>query len=382
MDGRVSNIGRLFTKALVLRAFDPSCHDELTKLLESQYGRRAITTFGVFFDTLFSRLSGSPETSAFNTLENALIAYFAKRMEVNPATGVYYTHIEAWQFLVDNGFFGGDDGMLADTTQAAFTKAAKLLGHEATGEVVERGDRGVNFLARYYSAEVWAGRPDSCTDIKRAAYKFMTASNLPVSVTPVQKLMEKSRSASTTDANTPIIGDVATRAIALAAVDLSAPWTESSGDTSWWARFDAAEQYPNDNADGWMDAELTLQLPEFDLQTFRVNVAGCKTLQSLLELPLCALNPTLPVLKPGTVVPDGFGPPAVPNVGLDLGRVFAGSLAPGVDNFRDRLTGGECEALSECVRLCYSQPVREAPAGSVAAASRKRRRAPRRHGGE
>jgi hypothetical protein len=373
MDGHVSNIGRLATKAAALRAFSPEFHEELNKLLESQYGRRAVTTFGVFFDTLFSRLSGSPETSAFNTFENALIAYMAKRMEIHPVTGVYYTHVQAWDFLVKNGFFGGDDGLLADTSTAAFSKAAKLLGHETTGEVVERGERGVNFLARYYSAEVWQGRLDSCTDIMRAAYKFMAASNLPDTITPVEKLMEKCRSACTTDANTPIIGDIARRALVVG----TRVKTNSSGDTTWWAKYDAAEQYPNDNGDGWMDLEVAFQLPTFDLAAFRANVAKASNPESLLELPLCMLNPIFPVAKPGSVVPDGFGPPAVRNVGLDLRRVFIRSLAFGVDNFRDRLTGEECVALSDCVRLCGKQPERGTAVPPKAPSKRTKRRVKR-----
>ena len=105
-DGRVNEVVRLFERMLMLALFHPSFHVEMLKLMRSQTGLRARTTFGVKYDTGYARASGSPETSAFNTILNAFIAYLAFRM--TRVDGRYLKPEEAWARL---GIYGGDDSL-------------------------------------------------------------------------------------------------------------------------------------------------------------------------------------------------------------------------------------------------------------------------------
>lgn len=249
------------------------------------------------------------------------------------------THSEAVEEMDKYGFFGGDDSLVGGMTIEAYSKAAKYTGHVVTGEVVKRGDRGVNFLARYYHRDVWYGNPNSCTDIARAASKFMTAAHLPESLPPVCKLLEKCDSVMMTDANTPIIGEVARAATSLDAKRLRKT-ARSEGDASYWASFDANEQYPNDNSDGWMDDELAIQLPTFDYAAFKAAVDACTAPEQLLALPFCETE--LIPLRAGTsvITSEGRGTEDEPLGPTEIESQVVGSYIPGVGNPADESIWG------------------------------------------
>jgi len=77
MDGRVSNVCRFLEKMIMLRAFAPQYHAEIMEQLRAQHHLPGKTSHGVNHKTLWERLSGSAETSAFNTIINACIMYVA-----------------------------------------------------------------------------------------------------------------------------------------------------------------------------------------------------------------------------------------------------------------------------------------------------------------
>jgi hypothetical protein len=297
MDGRENNIMRLLMKAMMLRAFHPSVHEELVKFCDSQTFLAAVTRFGVWYNTLQSRASGSPETAPWNTPQNGFISYVAKRGEMD-SEGRFLKHRDAITALNEKGMYAGDDSCQGDLSKEAYVSAARMLGHVADGEVLERGSRGVNFLARVYSPDVWNGRTDTMCDIKRTLWKFHVCANLPKHVSPLSKLKEKALSAIVNDANTPLLGEFVTKSVEMIYLN------PSEGDTAWNATAD--HPYPNEN-DGWMDHEFELALPDYDLNAFRTWLSEVREPDQLLSPPLCVVEPTpVPVSSDlPSVVVDG-----------------------------------------------------------------------------
>jgi hypothetical protein len=157
MDGRVSPAARTLERLFMLRLFKKEYHADLRELLQSQFGLVGYTTHHVKYEQGTSRASGSPETSIFNTLLNAFVAYLAFRRTKNPYG--YLTPTEAWARL---GIYGGDDGLTANLDPKCHTAAAKKMGQVLTVDVKKRGEVYVSFLARIYSPFVWTGSPSSC----------------------------------------------------------------------------------------------------------------------------------------------------------------------------------------------------------------------------
>jgi hypothetical protein len=215
---------------------------------------------------------------------------------------------------------GGDDGLVGDCDPNKFIGAASMWGQKATLEQYERGSFGVNFLSRYYSPYVWNGDPNSVCDIRRQASKFHVSCTLPPKVTPLIKLREKCRSLLCTDANTPILGDLAQRVAFLegelnySEYDLS----ENSIRTlrSWWARFASDGQYPNDCV-SWADLYLDRFLPGFNYRAYLAHISKSSSLESLLRLPLF-MEPVPPAPSDFPTVVDGQILPADPE--LDASR--------------------------------------------------------------
>lgn len=288
-DGRTGNLCRELEDTVMMRAFAPMYHDNLLKVMRTQRNRPGRTTHGVRYNSGDSRASGSPETSAFNTLENAFIAFKAHRMTA--ADGNFIQADEAWSRLCALGMFGGDDSIQGDLSIEAYTRAAKSIGHVAKGEFKSRGHRGVNFLSRVYAPDVWCGQTDSMCDFKRALWKFHTCAHLPDTIKPEQKLVEKAISMSASDAETPIFCDL------FDSVNrLRGRVKPSEGDTSWWYTESEDCRYPNTFGD-WMDDEVALAIPDLDREGLQSYLQSATTLNSLLSIPIfigSLLEPKLP----------------------------------------------------------------------------------------
>ena len=281
MDGRVSNVGREFTTNLCLRLFAPEHHDEVRKLAATQVGQVGRTRFGVKFNSGTSRLSGSPETSLFNSMETLFILYLGFRNKTD-AVGQYYTHTRAWQALEKGAIAGGDDSLVADLPLSSFKWAAEQLGHKVTASIRSREKRDkVTFLARYYGPEVWHGNPNSCSDIRRLLDKFHCATSLLDNEVGscLGKLVEKARSIACTDIETPIIGPFCKKVILLG-VDVKA----STGDTSYYAVEEAGDRYPN-RLEPWMLDLVREQMPGAQTPMFYEWLANATSLEELLRVP-------------------------------------------------------------------------------------------------
>nr|AHA86934.1 gp1 [Betegovirus SF] len=300
-DGTIGQPSRTLEERILLNAY-PSCyHAQLIGLHRGTYGKMSIGKFGNRVAALLGRGSGYPDTSIMNTINNAFTMYLAFRMTRGP-DGNFLDADEAWARLCKYCLFAGDDGQSGNLRKEAIKKAADLMGFVVKVEEIQRGQRGVNFLARFYSPDVWFGSPNSMCDLKRQLSKFHTSLVLPPQITPAQKLKEKAMSYVLTDANTPIIGVFCKRAVELTQHAKATGYNIGQFNTT---RFEDAEsQYPNSNDSNWMEAELRIQLPEFDHDRFTNWINTVTTLDELMKPPLC--HPELPPQNKLTVTIDGL----------------------------------------------------------------------------
>ena len=295
-DGTVSPILRVLEEVTLCTAFRSEYIQEITEHHMGQYNRRAVGSFGVKYDTGFARLSGSPETSIFNTIINAFVAYAALRK--TRQVGEFFTPKEAHGRL---GIYGGDDGITCDIDVETYTHVAEELGLRLTAEPIMRNDvRGnhVKFLARVYSPEIWHGCVDSCCDITRQLSKFHTTPVMDMSVSASDKLCEKARSFLLTDPNTPIIGDFCRRVAAVPDVDKRAHvlnLTRANRAIApmlrWNSELDRDVQYPNENVAGWMNAYVREEYFHEDiisdyLNTIPTDAPPQEQYDALMRVPL------------------------------------------------------------------------------------------------
>jgi hypothetical protein len=271
MDGRVNANARELERIVFLMLFHHDHHLELLQLMKSQTGLRACTKHGVQYNTAYARASGSPETSASNSILNAFIAYLGFRMTIRG--GRHMTMSEAWSAL---GVYGGDDGLTPDQDSKAAEKAARIMGQVMTVERVKRGDMGVSFLARRYGPDVWWGDSNSCCDIKRQLAKFHVTTRLSSRITPEIKLREKAFAFSLTDSQTPVIGWFVQRVLEFYPMNRGSYGNHLG---IWNSDIEVQNHYPNQEA-GWMLDLLEQQLPTFDTVGFMnwLRMAGPKDL--------------------------------------------------------------------------------------------------------
>jgi len=279
MDGTISYTLRKVDRAVCMKAF-VNHSAVLNELLKRNVDNKGYLPNGTQFDQGSSHGSGCSATSLFQTMRAAFNAYLAFRHS-RKRDGTVYTPEEAFGAL---GIHLGDDGLDANLAIESHQWASKATGLILEAAVVQRGDRGVNFLARYYSSGVWYGQLDSMCDVKRQLSKFHTTVRLPANVAPEQKFVEKAMSYVATDGNTPVISELCKRVLALS------PYRPKSllGVGTWWGKFSQSDQFPNDNVEGWMDVEFGLLFPEFDRKLFNDWMATVTTPQELLQAPLCA----------------------------------------------------------------------------------------------
>lgn len=277
MDGTISYVLRRVERVICMKAFS-NHRTVLNELLKTNVDNKGYLPYGTTFDQGPSHGSGCSATSLFQTLRAAFTAYLAFR-NVRKENGSEYSPKQAFDAL---GIHLGDDGLDADLPSKNHLWAASKVGLILEANVLQRGDRGVNFLARYYSPEVWNGLPDSMCDVKRQLSKFHVTVRLPQGVTPEQKLVEKAMSYVATDGNTPVIGEYCKRVLLLS------PFRPKClhGVGNWWSKFDESVQYPNTNVGGWMDVEFVEQFEDFDRKLFQQWMATVKSVEELLSAPL------------------------------------------------------------------------------------------------
>lgn len=275
MDGRVSEVARALEQRFMLGLFDKGERDTILPLLKTQFGLAGRTRFGVAYETLLARLSGSPETSLFNTLLNVFCAFVNFRM--TPGPNGYISPVEAYARL---GIYAGDDGLTADADPKTYERAATRVGQFLTAETKLRGEVGVTFLSRHYGPDVWWNEPHSMCVAPRLLSKFHVTVRMQSNVSAKDKLWDKAYAAWLTDANTPIIGPFVTKVIELAG--------KSDGDfkniSGAWNVAPKDAQYPNDGFQ-WMEDHVRTLLPEFPLERFNAWVDSVTSIDDMLTMP-------------------------------------------------------------------------------------------------
>jgi hypothetical protein len=283
MDGTISPALRVFERMALLRAFHRAYHPEIIELHQAQFDIPAVTTEGVRYYLHTARASGSAETSNLNSADNAFAAYCSYRMDKPGSPAL--TPAAAWAAL---GFYGGDDSCNKNSHPEKMVAAYKNLGLTLKSKVIERGQPGVEFLARQYSPFVWNGATDNCCSIQRQLSKFHTCVKAAASVANTVKLTEKALAFWLTDEHTPVIGPYVSKVLYLAGVNpLSATVDEMHMQfVPYWTLYDRTDQFPNVNTDGWMFEYLRKELPNLDYHKFIEWVDGLQTLEDALHPPL------------------------------------------------------------------------------------------------
>jgi len=284
-DGHVSNLARLLETRILTRMFSLEYQAIVHKLHQRQHSRGARTTLGVMYDLLYTRGSGSPETSVFNSILNKFIAFVAHRLH-DAEEG----ELPPRRAFDAPGKYGGDDGISFDLDASTLRKAAKLVGQSFASEDRHKG-QSFKFLSRYYSPQVWYGSPDSACDVDRSLRGFNCTVSLARNVTPVMKLVEKCRAYSMSDMNTPIIGLFSTAVMLVAGDSFALDSPELDPMVSYNSRLPADVQYPNavslDDV-SWMNIPPDYDIAGFNLwvQSILVSLAPqIERLKMFLECP-------------------------------------------------------------------------------------------------
>lgn len=309
-DGHVSQLLRAEEHRLLLHLFHPEYHAYIVENWRKSFGlfAHAYPKYGdpIKYETGFSRWSGSPETSNKNSINTRLAVYISWRIA---GLGVY----EAWD---KKCIVGGDDLHAADATDRNLKQAYTRLGLEIKTNWVEKGNLGVNFLARFYGPDVWSTDPSSICDIARSLSKMHVTQKMPVSnpATQESRALEKAVAYLLTDKHTPFVGQLArafaarhmrirfTRSIpgnvahaynAWNDADRVDPCTLATPDhESWWAHnYSREEQWPQEHAVPWAASYLSFWGLTTHLNT-RANIDDiCKTIMANVNWDLLAYEP-------------------------------------------------------------------------------------------
>jgi hypothetical protein len=302
MDGRIATMARKLERGLMLHLFPPEYHEEIIKYMESQHHVNCITKFAYFYASWWCRLSGSPETSAFNTILNAFMAYAAGRIQFPNLSPK-----ELWNWL---GQYGGDDGVSADIKPEIYASVAETCGQLLTYEKIMRGEQGVNFLSRFYSKDVWTGDVNSMCDLRRQLSKWHVSTHDTKLHAPGDIGLGKATGYILTDPNTPILGRLSLLTLKCFGTGSAVVSNDQGKHMSWWAQFDESVQFPNDVGDWGID-HIKMYFPEFNMDRFNQhmcaienelaegNLAGARV--KLINLPLC-VDTQPPIVKVEAVV--------------------------------------------------------------------------------
>jgi hypothetical protein len=278
MDGRVSNIFRVLEEMYTLRLFNRAYRRRIRELMKRTIGARARTPHGVKYNMGYSQASGRTDTIIYNSVRSAYVLYKARRLMI--IDGQHPTHREAWDWLVANTAITGDDTLAGELDPTCFSKSADAVGQVLTSDVYQRDAPGVNFLARIYSPTVWHGTEDSMSDIRRQLSKIhLSVGNI---LDKKGKLVAKGESYVLTDANTPVLGSFSKKIVEL---NLGRGVRADVASSTWWSRYSADVQYPNENGNDWMSEQFDIDFPRFDKDFYTTWLASCDKLEHLLEAP-------------------------------------------------------------------------------------------------
>ena len=192
-DGRISYFFRWLEGRVLQRYFAPRYARRVLDLHTQQLRLCGVTRGGIRYAAGPHRLSGSPETAAFNSIDNAYVQYCTYRaMGHGPE--------QSWMKL---GLYGGDDGMSFDASQEVAEQVARDLGMKLTLETLPRGSV-IPFLGRWWFG-AWTGPATSSADIPRQVSKLhLSADHLNTLAVIHQR---KADGLWFSDRDTPILGE-------------------------------------------------------------------------------------------------------------------------------------------------------------------------------
>jgi hypothetical protein len=299
-DGHVKRRARILERICMLRFFARQYHAAVNEALDDQIAIPGKTKEGRRYWSGYGRGSGSLETSDFNSVLTAFIDYCAWRNTT--IDGVKCSPDLAWSKL---GIYGGDDSLAGAVDPRALKKSAELMGQDYEIEVVSRGERGVNFLNRYFSPEVWHGNVNSMSNPARLLSKLWVG---PADLHDVMtRFGERCSGYYRMDRNSPVIGQIVTVAHELLGEftgGVLAPWD---------GKFSAESNWPNED-NGWMNDEFQVFIPDFDHQRFQGWIDATRAARdpaNLLKAPLCTAHPdSYPPVKQPCVVGEQLMHPA------------------------------------------------------------------------
>jgi hypothetical protein len=200
-DGSLSAFLRWVEQLFIRMTVAKPYIDHVLALHAKQMRLRGVTNDGLTYDCGHHRLSGSPETSIFNTMINMFVQFCAY-------VKMGHTHDVAFESL---GIYGGDDGCSFDLDPKALQNVAKDLGLTMT---VEKRLRGEHFplLGRiWYNA--WTGEATSTADFVRQLGKLHLTSNNTMSMADV--MIGKARGLIHSDSDTLVLGKWAKKVLYL-----------------------------------------------------------------------------------------------------------------------------------------------------------------------
>lgn len=297
MDGRVSPAVRDIEKIVMETWFSEEYHEAIREWASRNFNLQARTANGVSYETGTSRLSGSPETSAFNSIVTGLVMYISFRLQG-------YEVLEAATLMNTKVIVGGDDSAAADVDPDTATKAAQMVGQKLVGGTIPRGNPGVNFLSRYYGPDVFRGDPNSCSAPARHLGKLHFARKS--ALTSDEALRSTLLSYYLTDGNSPVFEELTRNP------DIMQPPSDNATTTArWWSRFNKEVQFPNEKAD-WMRDLYEKEIPTIDWEAVEklktINFAqlretNCQIARRVDEFPPA----DQPIVIDGQVQPDKEG---------------------------------------------------------------------------
>lgn len=275
-DGRHSRWLAWFELEILQRAFPQAEHKRIYSLWKHNYNLTMSTANVKGLTTQWHRPSGSPDTSVFNTLDNAFLAFCVIALEHGVDT--------AFERL---GIYGGDDGLTPGVTEKMYYQVAKDFGLVLKAETLKTTGL-VPFLGRYFVNPKFS--TDSVIDLKRCLSKLHLTTD--AIATKEEVYARKSLAFKWTDPKVPILR---------AFIQAYAPDETATlrADEGWWAH--AAQT----SGAGFPCAMSDLELMDFACQNLGIEAELVAAIEKALI--------------------NGETPPQIPtHIEVGIGCIFRG----------------------------------------------------------
>jgi hypothetical protein len=278
--------------ALLLRAFPVDEHATIRTIHQQMVSAKAWTKHGCDYEMGGSRASGSADTSLFNSIDNAFVAYSAFRNAGKKPD-------EAYAAL---GLYGGDDGITPDLDCKVYESTAADLQLRLKATVHPAYAR-TSMLGRIYPAP--ADGPQHMADLPRQLAKLHVCASRDPQVWKTI-VADRARGILAWDPDTPVLSHWAR--LALRTHDSHAPIRDREAEfkVSQMAAFLADGHITDTPCERIMYAEAatSLGLPEFQIREY------CAMLDAATTFVYPPLHiPPPPVLTPGVAMGNQYSPP-------------------------------------------------------------------------